>query len=79
VDFSITQAIAGAGPLIGEGLVPKTAQTFRGDHVEYLLRIQGEQLRARIYQPLGAVGERIYVQFPPEHIFPVIDDLPYHD
>lgn len=28
VDFSITQAIAGAGPLIKEGLVPATAQAF---------------------------------------------------
>jgi putative spermidine/putrescine transport system substrate-binding protein len=28
VDFSITQAIAGAGPLISEGLVPKTARAF---------------------------------------------------
>lgn len=28
VDFSITQAIAGAGPLIGEGLVPETARAF---------------------------------------------------
>ncbi len=28
IDFSITQAIAGAGPLISEGLVPKTAQAF---------------------------------------------------
>jgi putative spermidine/putrescine transport system substrate-binding protein len=28
VDFSITQAIAGAGPLIGEGLVPATARAF---------------------------------------------------
>ncbi|HMQ32072.1 MAG TPA: ABC transporter substrate-binding protein [Chloroflexaceae bacterium] len=28
VDFSITQAIAGAGPLIAEGLVPETARAF---------------------------------------------------
>jgi ABC-type uncharacterized transport system YnjBCD substrate-binding protein len=28
VDFSITQAIAGAGPLIKDGLVPKTARAF---------------------------------------------------
>lgn len=28
VGFSITQAIAGAGPLIAEGLVPKTARAF---------------------------------------------------
>ncbi len=28
VDFSITQAIAGAGPLIAEGLVPPTARAF---------------------------------------------------
>ncbi|HYF62158.1 MAG TPA: ABC transporter substrate-binding protein [Herpetosiphonaceae bacterium] len=28
VDFSITQAIAGAGPLIQEGLVPETARAF---------------------------------------------------
>jgi putative spermidine/putrescine transport system substrate-binding protein len=28
VDFSITQAIAGAGPLISEGLVPATARAF---------------------------------------------------
>ena len=28
VDFSITQAIAGAGPLISEGLVPQTARAF---------------------------------------------------
>ncbi len=28
VDFSITQAIAGAGPLIKEGLVPETARAF---------------------------------------------------
>ncbi|MBA3471598.1 MAG: ABC transporter substrate-binding protein [Herpetosiphonaceae bacterium] len=28
VDFSITQAIAGAGPLINEGLVPATARAF---------------------------------------------------
>ncbi|MDZ4719615.1 MAG: ABC transporter substrate-binding protein [Roseiflexaceae bacterium] len=28
VDFSITQAIAGAGPLISSGLVPKTARAF---------------------------------------------------
>lgn len=28
VDFSITQAIAGAGPLIAEGLVPATARAF---------------------------------------------------
>lgn len=28
VDFSITQAIAGAGPLINEGLVPPTARAF---------------------------------------------------
>jgi putative spermidine/putrescine transport system substrate-binding protein len=28
VDFSITQAIAGAGPLIGEGLAPETARAF---------------------------------------------------
>ncbi|MFV9507322.1 MAG: hypothetical protein AB4911_22450 [Oscillochloridaceae bacterium umkhey_bin13] len=28
VDFSITQAIAGAGPLIAEGLVPTTARAF---------------------------------------------------
>jgi ABC-type uncharacterized transport system YnjBCD substrate-binding protein len=32
VDFSITQAIAGAGPLISEGLVPKTARAFVFDH-----------------------------------------------
>lgn len=28
VDFSITQAIAGAGPLISEGLLPETARAF---------------------------------------------------
>lgn len=28
VDFSITQAIAGAGPLISQGLVPETARAF---------------------------------------------------
>lgn len=28
IDFSITQAIAGAGPLIKEGLVPETARAF---------------------------------------------------
>jgi putative spermidine/putrescine transport system substrate-binding protein len=28
IDFSITQAIAGAGPLINEGLVPETARSF---------------------------------------------------
>jgi putative spermidine/putrescine transport system substrate-binding protein len=28
VDFSITQAIAGAGPLIAEGLIPETARAF---------------------------------------------------
>lgn len=28
VDFSITQAIAGAGPLIDQGLLPKTARAF---------------------------------------------------
>ncbi|GAB4428293.1 MAG: ABC transporter substrate-binding protein [Chloroflexi bacterium OHK40] len=28
VDFSITQAIAGAGPLIAEGLLPETARAF---------------------------------------------------
>lgn len=28
VDFSITQAIAGAGPLINDGLVPETARAF---------------------------------------------------
>ncbi|NJM05747.1 ABC transporter substrate-binding protein [Candidatus Gracilibacteria bacterium] len=28
VDFSVTQAIAGAGPLIAEGLVPETARAF---------------------------------------------------
>lgn len=28
IDFSITQAIAGAGPLINEGLVPETARAF---------------------------------------------------
>ncbi len=28
VDFSITQAIAGAGPLINEGLVPETSRAF---------------------------------------------------
>jgi putative spermidine/putrescine transport system substrate-binding protein len=32
VDFSITQAIAGAGPLIGEGLVPETARAFVFDN-----------------------------------------------
>jgi putative spermidine/putrescine transport system substrate-binding protein len=32
VDFSITQAIAGAGPLITDGLVPKTARAFVFDH-----------------------------------------------
>jgi ABC-type Fe3+/spermidine/putrescine transport system ATPase subunit len=52
------------------------AQIFRGDYVEYLLSVQSELLRARVYQPISAVGERIYVQFPPEHLFSVIDDLP---
>ncbi len=28
IDFSITQAIAGAGPLIAEGLIPETARAF---------------------------------------------------
>ena len=32
VDFSVTQAIAGAGPLISAGLVPPTARAFVFDH-----------------------------------------------
>jgi putative spermidine/putrescine transport system substrate-binding protein len=32
VDFSITQAIAGAGPLIADGLVPETARAFVFDN-----------------------------------------------
>lgn len=32
VDFSITQAIAGAGPLINDGLLPKTARAFVFDN-----------------------------------------------
>lgn len=32
VDFSITQAIAGAGPLINEGLIPQTARAFVFDN-----------------------------------------------
>jgi putative spermidine/putrescine transport system substrate-binding protein len=32
IDFSITQAIAGAGPLIAEGLVPETARAFVFDN-----------------------------------------------
>lgn len=32
IDFSITQAIAGAGPLINEGLVPETAHAFVFDN-----------------------------------------------
>jgi ABC-type Fe3+/spermidine/putrescine transport system ATPase subunit len=51
------------------------ATSFRGDHVEYLLELAGEPLRARV-SPLAADGlsGRVFVQFPPAHLFRVRED-----
>jgi putative spermidine/putrescine transport system ATP-binding protein len=51
------------------------SQTFRGDHVDYLLRVGELALRARAPDlGAGAVGAQVYAQLPPEHLFPVVED-----
>jgi putative spermidine/putrescine transport system ATP-binding protein len=50
------------------------AQTFRGDHVEVLLRAGELALRARAPDLAGAIGAQVYAQLPPEHLFPVVED-----
>jgi putative spermidine/putrescine transport system ATP-binding protein len=51
------------------------AQSFRGEHIEYQLTAQGQRLRVRASPPCErAVGEHVYLQIPPEHLFPVVAD-----
>jgi ABC-type Fe3+/spermidine/putrescine transport system ATPase subunit len=53
-------------------------QIFRGEQSEYLVNMGDAPLRVRVagtcaYPP----GTPMYVLFPPEHLFPVIDDASY--
>jgi ABC-type Fe3+/spermidine/putrescine transport system ATPase subunit len=50
-------------------------RSFRGEFVDYQLTVAAEQLHVRAVQPLDALGEEVYLQFPPEHIFALQDDM----
>lgn len=65
-----------AGPAPNAVAAEVRARTFRGEHVDYLLDAGGVTLRARVGQACGDVGQRLYVQLPPEQLFPVADDEP---
>lgn len=53
------------------------AHTFRGDYHEYQLHAESLTLRARVFQPCAAtVGDTVFVQLPPEHLFIVANDPP---
>lgn len=58
------------------GLVARVlGGTFRGEQSEYLLQVGGETLRAHAFHPLALPPDgQVYVQLPPEHLFPVCDD-----
>jgi ABC-type Fe3+/spermidine/putrescine transport system ATPase subunit len=56
------------------------ARTFRGEQSEYQLQVGDTQLRVRAYQPVAVPnGGQVYVELPPEHLFPVCDDEPGAD
>lgn len=49
--------------------------TFRGEQHEYQLQVGDETLRMRAFQPAHVpVGGAVYVELPPEHLFPVCED-----
>jgi ABC-type Fe3+/spermidine/putrescine transport system ATPase subunit len=51
------------------------AHTFRGEQSEYLLQAGDQTLRVRTFAPTTLPeGSQIYVQLPPEQLFPVCDD-----
>jgi ABC-type Fe3+/spermidine/putrescine transport system ATPase subunit len=52
-------------------------QSFRGEQSEYQLQVGAATLRVRAFDPPAASDDsNIYVNFPPEHLFPVCDDEP---
>ena len=53
-------------------------QSFRGEHSEYQLRVGEATLRVRAAQP-PLESAQLYVQLPPEQLFPVLDDEPADD
>jgi ABC-type Fe3+/spermidine/putrescine transport system ATPase subunit len=48
------------------------AQVFRGDHIEYQLKLADEILRVHAAQPVSGDTDQVYVQFPPEHLFALV-------
>jgi ABC-type Fe3+/spermidine/putrescine transport system ATPase subunit len=50
------------------------SHTFRGEQSEYHLQVGDQTLRVRTFSPTLPESEQIYVQIPPEHLFPVYDD-----
>ncbi len=51
------------------------AYTFRGEQSEYQLQVGDEMIQVRAFQPVTTpVDGAVYVEFPPEHLFPVCDD-----
>ena len=52
------------------------AQTFGGEQQEYQLQVGDQLMRVRAFQPIDLPsGGAIYVELPPEHLFPVCDDV----
>ena len=50
------------------------AQTFHGEYSEYQLCVGDIVLRVRAAQPMSLVEGQLYVELPPEQLFPVLDD-----
>jgi ABC-type Fe3+/spermidine/putrescine transport system ATPase subunit len=51
------------------------AQTFRGELSEYVLQVGDATLRVQAFQPVAIpAGGALFVELPPEHLFPVCDD-----
>jgi hypothetical protein len=56
------------------------AHTFRGEQSEYQLQVGDEMIRVRAFQPVTMPADgAVYVEFPPEHLFPVCDDEVAHE
>lgn len=51
------------------------SQTFRGEQYEYYVQVGDATIRVWAFQPFEApIGASVFLQFPPEQLFPVDDD-----
>lgn len=76
-DIRLDGASLRGAPAHRRGALPATRrdQSFRGDHIEYLIDLSGTPLRARVpASDAQRLTGQVFVQFPPGQLFVVRDD-----